>query len=166
VGRPSNAPRSVPIESVQAQRDGLLRLRGRLSATIRDLQLQNEALKTRLAQYERYPTIEQQAAEADAALEVEEDQGIRFNRMPDGVYPGRPYVTQQELIRQGVTRYSRQNISRLVRDEKAIPAIVIADRLLLPPEGVRALVERERAASRDPSPRRRPGTGRHLPDAD
>lgn len=162
----TGASAQAPIAFVQAQRDALLRLRGRLSATIRHLQAENEALRLRLAEYERSSPIEGKAAEWEEARDVERDHGIRFNRMPDGVYPGRPYVTQQELIRQGITSYTRQNISRLARDEGAIPAVVIADRVLLPPAGVRALVERERIASRDPSPRRRPGSGRRTTDTD
>jgi hypothetical protein len=152
--------RQEPIEFVQAQRDGLLRLREKLRTRIRDLQAENEALKARLAHYDRYPPIDRQLAEAEEARALEREGRIRFHDMPEGVYPGRPYVTQQELIQQGVTSYTRQNISRLVRDEGALPAVVIADRVLFPPESVRALVERERIASRDPSPRRRPRGGR------
>jgi len=77
--------------------------------------------------------------------------------MPGTVYPGKPYVTQQDLTRQGATHYTRQNISRLSRSDGVLGAIVIGDRVLLPPRAVEVLIDREAAAARDPSPRRRPG---------
>lgn len=153
VGR-SQAQRS---DIVQEQRDGLVRLREKLSIVIRDLEAENASLRRRLSRHQQYPPPELMEAELEEARHLQRDRGIIFHRMPDDVYPGRPYVTQQDLIRGGITRYSRQNISRLARDEQAVPVMEIADRVLFPPGGVRTLLERERVAAADVSPRRRPG---------
>lgn len=142
-------------------------MRERMLATIRDLEAENHALRSRLIEQQQSPLPEQRHAETQEAREIERELDLRFRSMPDDVYPGRPYVTQQELIDRGITTYTRQNISRLARADAAIPAVLIADRVLLPPSGVRALVERERAASLDPSPRRRPrGATRRTAAAD
>ncbi len=163
---PAGRSRAQPAAIVQAQRDGLVRRQERLSTVIRDLEAENASLRWRLSQYQQYPPSELMEAELEEARHLQRDRGIIFHRMPDDVYPGRPYVTQQDLIRGGVTRYSRQNISRLARDEQAIPALEIADRVLFPPGGVRTLLERERVATSDVSPRRRPGGARARIDAE
>ena len=152
--------KSEETDLVRQQRDGLARLRERLLAAVRELEAENEVLREQLRRYQSYPPIEQQEDEATDARQLEQEQGLAFHRMPEDVYPGKPYVTQQDLIRRGITRYSRQNVSRLTRDERSVPAMLIADRVLLPPAGVRTLLDRENIAARDPSPRRRPGAGR------
>ncbi len=156
---------SRAIDILRAQRDGLARARDRLIAAMREMEAENEALRHRLACGENDPETRRRDEEATEAGRLAHEEGITFHHMPDDVYAGRPYVTQQELIGQGITRYSRQTISRLARDEDAVPAMIIADRLLLPPAGVRALLQRECEAADDASPRRRPGgerSGRPL----
>jgi len=146
-----------PASLLQEQRDGLARVREKLLATIRELEDENTSLRNTLGRYDNYPSLEQQTQENALAEQLRAERGITFHEMPNTVYPGRPYVTQQDLVRQGITHYTRQNISRLSRSVGALVAMVIGDRVLLPPEAVEALIKREAAASRDPSPRRRPG---------
>lgn len=148
---------SEPVSLLQEQRDGLARVRERLLTTIRDLEDENSSLRKTLGRYDNCPSLEQQTQEIALAEQLGAERGITFHQMPSTVYPGRPYVTQQDLFRQGITHYSRQNISRLSRSVGALVAIVIGDRVLLPPEAVEMLMKREAAASCDPSPRRRPG---------
>jgi hypothetical protein len=133
-----------------------------LLAAVRRVQTENAALRQELEQYRAFPPAEEQRRELADARRLEREQDIRFAFLPPGVYPGKPYVTQLDLIRRGGTRYSRQNISRLVRQEGSIPALAIADRVLLAPAGVRALLQREARASADASPRRRPGGRRRT----
>lgn len=147
---------------IQEQRDGLARLRERLFARIRRLEAENASLRRQIERFQGYPSIEEQERERAEAAALEREQAVEFHRLPDSVYPGKPYVTQLDLIRRGVTHYSRQNISRLTRDDKSVPAVQIADRVLLPPSGVRALLKRERLAAADASPRRRPGGSRSI----
>lgn len=145
------------IDVVRDQRDGLARRHSQLSETIRRLRAENDVLRKQLTEYAGYPSSEEQRREVTDAQALETEHGIRFRTMPESVYPGMPYVTQQDLLKGGTTRYSRQNISRLVRVVKALPSVVIGDRVLLPPAAVRALLSRESAAAQDTSPRRRPG---------
>jgi hypothetical protein len=154
------AARGTAIELVREQRDGLVRRHDLLAATVRRLREENEVLAKRLSQYASYPSPEERHQEAADAQALEAEHGIQFRRMPESVYPGKPYVTQQDLLKGGTTQYSRQNISRLVRIVKALPSVVIGDRVLLSPAAVRALLSRERAAAEDVSPRRRPGRKR------
>ncbi|HEX6508272.1 MAG TPA: hypothetical protein VF221_11625 [Chloroflexota bacterium] len=149
-----------PAGVLQEQRDGLVRLREKLLAIIRELEAENTDLRRTIQSYDNFPTLEQQELEAALAKRLQEERGITFQEMPSDIYPGKPYVTQQDLLRQGITRYSRQNISRLARSVSALAAVIIGDRVLLPPEAVEELIERETAASRDPSPRRQPGRER------
>jgi hypothetical protein len=142
---------------VREQRDGLARGRERLLALLRQMQAENEALRRELGRYQNIPAAHVQQQERADAERLEREHDIPFSFMPDGVYPGKPYVTQLDLIRRGITRYSRQNISRLIHQEGSVPALAIADRVLLPPAGVRALLRREARAALDVSPRRRPG---------
>jgi hypothetical protein len=161
--RPAPAAQ-LPIEQqldiLRTQRDGLARLQAQLLTTIRRLEAENERVKQQLERYQRYPSVEQQDDELTEARALEREHGLCFQHLPDDAYPGRPYVTQLDLIGRGITRYSRQNISRLTRATGSVPAMPIADRVLLPPRGVKALLQRERTAASDPSPRRRPGSGR------
>ena len=147
---------------MRQQRDDLVRRHRRLSITMRRLERENESLRRELERFQAYPSGEEQDVEAMDARQLEHELGLAFHAMPDGIYPGKPYVTQQELIKRGITRYSRQNMSRLARGERSIPALVIGDRVLFSAEGVRTLLERERAAERDASPRRRPGGHRRA----
>lgn len=142
---------------LQEQRDGLARVREKLLETLRELEAENTSLRETLGRYDNYPSPEQQTQETALAEQLCAERGITFHEMPSTVYPGRPYVTQQDLFRQGITHYTRQNISRLSRSVGALAAMVIGDRVLLPPEAVEVLIKREAAAARDPSPRRRPG---------
>ena len=153
-------PGPTPLDIVREQRDGLARLQNRLLTAIRQLEAENESLRGQIARYQHFPSVEEQEDELADAARLELEQGIEFQRMPRDVYPGKPYVTLLDLIRHGVTRYSRQNISRLTRDERSVPAVLIADRVLLAPAGVKRLLEREKKAETDVSPRRRPGPGR------
>jgi len=146
-----------PAHVLQEQRDGLVRLRERLLSMVRELEAENASLRKKIEGFQGYSSLAQQEQEAALAKSLREERGITFREMPGTVYPGKPYVTQQDLTRQGATHYTRQNISRLSRSDGVLGAIVIGDRVLLPPRAVEVLIDREAAAARDPSPRRRPG---------
>jgi len=146
-----------PINLVRDQRDALLRLRGKLSSALREAEAENQHLRHELQQRSGLADNQEQLDEIRDAHLMELESGLAFQHLPTGVYPGRPYVTLQELIQRGVTTYTRQNLSRLTRHEGVLPAVLIADRVLFPPAAVRALVAHEEGAKIDPSPRRRPG---------
>jgi len=156
----ATAPVHPSIDVVREQRDGLVRKQKALSALVRQLSAQNASLREQLYKYQGYPTPTEQTDELVQAEEMEQQHGIAFHHLPTGVYPDKPFVTQQDLIRAGMTAYSRQSMSRLTRDDRSIPALLIADRVLLPPSAVHALLTREKAAVQDTSPRRRPGKKR------
>jgi CheY-like chemotaxis protein len=72
--------------------------------------------------------------------------GVPFAVIPGSVYPGMRYITPLALVESGVTQYSQRHILTLVR-AKEIPAIHLADKVVLDAFGVQELLDREAASA-------------------
>ncbi len=69
--------------------------------------------------------------------------GIRFDMIPDGVYPRMLYITPTALVESGATKYSLPHITTLIK-RREIPTYRIGSQVILEPEAVERLLERER----------------------
>lgn len=87
---------------------------------------------------------ERQSHLEEMATILREEWDIPFVRMPEGIYPGMPHTTPKSLAECGATRYTWQHIHSLIRQGK-IPAYRIGGSVTLDAEGVRCVLERERA---------------------
>ena len=86
------------------------------------------------------------------------EQGILFDHIPEGIYPGMPYISVPRLVREGYTLYTRQYINKLARDGEIL-AFSVGEGWILGPGAVSELSSREEASMARPSfPGRKPGS--------
>lgn len=140
---------------------------GRLESDIGMLREENACIRARNAQLQKQlqtlagpRMVEKLRVEEEAADRLSRERKVAFRRMPDGVYPGMPYVTQQELLEEGTVIFSRGSLSRLLHDQPDIPSVSIADRTVIPPSGVAEILARQDEARSRPNVRQRPGVPR------
>ena len=100
--------------------------------------------------------------EVEKAADQLEASGVLFQKVPAEIYPGMRFISPNDLIEQGFTKYSRQQIAKLIRTGE-IPAYSINGRIL-DPKGVEKLLERERSRLAAPSLQgRKPGARNRKP---
>ncbi len=75
-------------------------------------------------------------------LQLENDLGINFQRVPEGIYPGKGYVTAKELIKSGVIQYTHHHTLWLYR-KGLISGYQIAGSIIFDAEGVEKLLQHQ-----------------------
>lgn len=113
------------------------------------------------------PLAVDRRTQLDGLADELEQQGVRFVRLPVGLYPGLRLVSPAELAKQGVTKYTRHHISSLIRDGELVAHDIGG--WMLDAAGVQWLLDREAASRSASRAGRKPGADgkrpRRLPRA-
>jgi hypothetical protein len=76
------------------------------------------------------------------ARRLQKRHGIMFRKLPKSIFPNMPYTTPDDFVESGATHYSLSQVNRTIR-EGDIPAARVDRKILLTPDSIEQLLERQ-----------------------